>query len=86
MQHHWPDTDEQPTPLANLTIVEVPLPPDDPADAEQPSPLANLRIEMVPLGWSAVSVSGGGEMAAHGQVSDIARCHDQGQGSTADRL
>jgi hypothetical protein len=48
MQHHWPDIDEQPTPMATLTIVEVPLPPDDLADNEQPTPMATLTIEMVP--------------------------------------
>jgi hypothetical protein len=48
MQHHWLDIDEQPTPMATLTIVKVPLLPDDPADDEQPTPMAILTIEMVP--------------------------------------
>lgn len=48
MQHHWPDTDEQPTPKAHLTILEVRLLPNGPADEERPTPKANLTIETVP--------------------------------------
>jgi hypothetical protein len=49
MQHHSPNTDEQPSSFAELTIVELPLYPDGPADEEQPSPMAECTIEIVPL-------------------------------------
>lgn len=37
MQHHWPDIDEQPTPMATLTIVEVPLLPGEGVEGTIPS-------------------------------------------------
>jgi len=48
MPHHWPSADEHPTPRAHLTILEVRLLPDGPADEEWPTPKANLKIETVP--------------------------------------
>jgi hypothetical protein len=48
MQHHWPGADEQPTPMAHLTILVVRLLPDGPADEERPTPKANLKIETMP--------------------------------------
>jgi hypothetical protein len=50
MRDHWPDADEQPTPKASLTIVEVRLLPYRAGDVEQPTPRANLTIEVVPAG------------------------------------
>ena len=47
MQHHWPAADEQPTPKADLTILEVRLLPYGSAD-ERPTPKANLTIEILP--------------------------------------
>jgi hypothetical protein len=49
MEHHLPDIDEQPTALADLTIIEEPLPLNDAADQEQPTTLAEWSMETVPL-------------------------------------
>jgi hypothetical protein len=46
MKRHRPDTTEQPTSFANVTIVEEPLPPDDRTDCEQPTLAAELWIEL----------------------------------------
>ncbi len=48
MQHHWLGADEQPTPKADLTILEVRLLPHGSADHERPTPKANLTIEILP--------------------------------------
>lgn len=78
MQHHWPDTHEEPTPKANLTIVELPFASDDPAYDEQPTPKANLTIKMVPSNIPSYAFRpGAGELAAANE-------HLEARGQTAD--
>jgi hypothetical protein len=48
MQHHSPAADEQPTPKAQLEILEVRLLPYGSADEERPTPKANLTIAIGP--------------------------------------
>jgi hypothetical protein len=49
MQHHPPNIDEQPSPLAILTVLVVPLPGVGPADCELPTSSAHLMISKTPL-------------------------------------
>jgi hypothetical protein len=58
MQDHSPNTDEQPTSLADLTVETVPLLPDNTADIEQPTLFAIMMIMEVPLPpWDLVEGS-----------------------------